>query len=61
MRKLISMVALSLAAVAPSAQSAEEKKPTAQQEKMTACNKDVADKMLAGDERQKFVSTCLKG
>jgi hypothetical protein len=39
--------------------AAEEKKMTPQQEKMTACNKEAADKKLAGDERKKFMSSCL--
>jgi len=39
--------------------AAEEKKPTAQQEKMTACNKEAATKNLKGDERKTFMSTCL--
>lgn len=39
--------------------SAEEKKPTAQQEKMSMCNKEAKEKNLAGDERKKFMSTCL--
>jgi hypothetical protein len=34
---------------------------TAQQEKMTTCNKDAADKKLAGAARQKFMSECLSG
>ena len=32
---------------------------TAQQEKMTVCNKEAGDKKLKGDERKKFMSTCL--
>jgi hypothetical protein len=32
---------------------------TAQQEKMKACNKEAGEKKLAGDERKKFMSTCL--
>ncbi|HKO68224.1 MAG TPA: PsiF family protein [Burkholderiaceae bacterium] len=32
-----------------------------QQEKMTACNKQAAEKKLAGDDRKKFMSTCLSG
>jgi hypothetical protein len=39
--------------------AADEKKPTAQQEKMTACNKEAADKSLKGDERKAFMSSCL--
>ncbi len=51
-------LALPLAAV-----QAEEKKPSpaqaAQQEKMTACNKQAGEKKLTGDERKKFMSQCL--
>lgn len=32
---------------------------TAQQEKMKVYNKDAADKKLKGDERKKFISSCL--
>ncbi len=32
---------------------------TAQQEKMKACNKEAGEKKLAGDDRKKFMSTCL--
>jgi len=35
-------------------------KPT-QQEKMKTCNADAGKKKLAGDERKKFMSECLKG
>lgn len=47
-------IALPLAALA-----ADERKPTAQQQRMTACNKEAAEKKLAGDERKKFMSECL--
>ncbi len=57
MKRLIPIVALSLAAFALSAQAADEKKPTAQQSKMTTCNKDAGDKK--GDERKAFMKTCL--
>lgn len=60
MKKIISIAALSLAALALSAQAADEKKPTAQQSKMTTCNKEAGEKKLAGDERKKFMSSCLK-
>jgi len=30
-----------------------------QQDKMTACNKQAGDKKLAGDDRKKFMSSCL--
>ncbi|MBI2312625.1 MAG: PsiF repeat protein [Betaproteobacteria bacterium] len=39
---------------------AEEKKATPQQQKMAACNKEAGEKKLAGDERKKFMSECLK-
>ena len=58
MKRLMSMLALSLAAASLTAQAADEKKqPTAQQEKMTQCNKDAGDKK--GDERKAFMSKCL--
>jgi hypothetical protein len=31
----------------------------AQQNKMKTCNKDAGEKGLKGDERKKFMSTCL--
>ncbi|MNE00295.1 Phosphate starvation-inducible protein PsiF precursor [compost metagenome] len=33
---------------------------TAQQDKMTSCNKEASAKALKGDERNAFMSTCLK-
>jgi len=41
--------------------AADEKKLTPQQEKMKACNKEAGEKHLKGDERKKFMSTCLSG
>jgi hypothetical protein len=32
---------------------------TAQQEKMKACSKEAGEKQLKGDERKKFIGTCL--
>ena len=32
---------------------------TAQQEKMKACNREAGEKSLKGDDRKKFMSTCL--
>jgi psiF repeat-containing protein len=53
-------VAVTLAAATFSlASAADEKKPTAQQEKMKACNAQAGDKK--GDERKAFMSECLKG
>ena len=44
----------------PFAAVAQDKKMTPQQEKMATCNKEAGDKQLKGDERKKFMSTCLK-
>jgi len=33
--------------------------PMTQQEKMTACNKQAADKAMKGDDRKAFMSKCL--
>ena len=49
-------LALPLAEVA-----AEEKKMTAQQNKMATCNKDAAAKKLEGDARKGFMKECLSG
>lgn len=35
--------------------------PPTQQDKMKTCNKQASDKGLKGDERQTFMSGCLKG
>ena len=59
MKKLMTALALVLAAGAMSVQAADEKKPTAQQNKMTTCNKEAGEKSLAGDERKAFMKTCL--
>jgi len=40
---------------------AAEKSMSAQQSKMGDCNKEAAERKLAGDERKKFMSGCLKG
>ena len=39
--------------------AAEKKAPTAQQQRMTDCNKQATGKK--GDERKVFMSSCLKG
>jgi hypothetical protein len=59
MKKLMTVLALTLAAASMTVQAADEKKPTAQQNKMTECNKDAGDKQLKGDERKAFMKTCL--
>jgi opacity protein-like surface antigen len=55
MKLLKTVLALSVAAFAASAQAADA--PTPQQNKMTACNKEAGDKK--GDERKAFMKTCL--
>ncbi|KAB2876146.1 MAG: hypothetical protein IT503_17680 [Burkholderiaceae bacterium] len=57
MNKLMTVLALALAAASLTAQAADEKKPTAQQAKMTQCNKEAGDRK--GDERKAFMKTCL--
>jgi psiF repeat len=52
LRALLIGVALSFSA------QAQEKKPTAQQERMADCNKKAAG--MKGDERKAFMSSCLK-
>lgn len=65
MRKFLALAAFGLAFGLGNAQAAShagapkaEDKPTAQQSKMTTCNKEAGDKK--GDERKKFMSDCLK-
>ena len=38
-----------------------EEKGSAQQDRMKDCNKQAADKQMKGDDRKKFMSSCLKG
>ena len=57
MKKLLSLMALGLCLSMGVAHAADEKKPTAQQSKMTTCNKDAGDKK--GDERKAFMKSCL--
>ena len=53
-------LALPLAAVAADEKKPTEKKEmTPQQQKMATCNKEAGDKKLAGEDRKKFMSTCL--
>jgi len=60
------LVALAVAALCASPAFAQdkdaEKKPlTEQQKRMGDCNKQASSKGLKGDDRDKFMSTCLKG
>ncbi len=56
MKKLLSLLALTLAAIALPTMAAE---PSAQQNKMKTCNADAKTKDLKGDERKAFMSSCL--
>jgi len=58
MNKLL--IALCFAVGFASVAAAEDKAPTAQQNKMGMCNKEAGEKALKGDERKKFMSECLK-
>lgn len=68
MNKLMGILVAGLFCV--SAAQAQDKKPadkpaekqmTAQQSRMGDCNKEAKEKKLAGEERKKFMSGCLKG
>lgn len=56
MKTLLVAACLALPLVAT---AAEEKKLTAQQNKMATCNKDAAAKKLEGDARKTFMKECL--
>jgi psiF repeat-containing protein len=75
MSKLLSLIvaamfaAVSVAAIAQADKSTKmEKAPKKeatvaqkkQQERMKACNEQASDKKLKGDDRKKFMSSCLK-
>ena len=59
MRRTTWMVAVgaALAVVAGQATFADN----SQQEKMKSCNHEASEKALKGEDRKKFMSTCLKG
>jgi hypothetical protein len=54
-------LALPLAAVGADPTATDKKEMTPQQQKMATCNKEAGDKKLAGDDRKKFMSSCLSG
>ena len=56
MKKLLAMAILGMFAAAATPVLAAE---NAQQERMKSCNKEAGDKK--GDDRKKFMSSCLKG
>lgn len=49
------------AAKAEAKSAASAAAPATQQDKMKSCNADAKTKALKGDERKKFMSSCLKG
>jgi hypothetical protein len=51
--------AASLAAISLCAHAQDKKEPTPQQALMGTCNAEAKTKELKGDERKKFMSTCL--
>ncbi len=56
----LTLVALSIPALADEQKDPVKEKPvTAQQQKMKECNAEAKTKSLKGDERKKFMSTCL--
>ena len=57
MKKLISLLALGLSLSLGLAQAEDKKEPTAQQNKMSMCNKEAGEKK--GDERKAFMKSCL--
>ncbi|ROR06819.1 psiF repeat-containing protein [Erwinia sp. JUb26] len=54
----MTIAVLLLSAVAAGYAGAAEQ--TAQQQKMTLCNKQAGEKALKGDDRKAFMSNCLK-
>jgi len=57
MRTLLAIAAAAAISVA----FAQDKKLTAQQQRMVDCNKDASAQSLKGQERQDFMSKCLRG
>ena len=60
MRRLLLTLTLVTACATAPAWAADDKTPTAQQNKMTTCQKDAGEKKLQGKERQASVTECLK-
>ncbi|HBQ0463035.1 TPA: hypothetical protein L7I91_001617 [Klebsiella aerogenes] len=58
--KITFLVTLLFGLVFVAAVSAADKTLTPQQQKMSACSKEASSKSLKGDDRNKFMSTCLK-
>ncbi len=57
---VLALTALAAPAIAQEASEPVREKPvTAQQQKMKECNAEAKSKSLKGEERKKFMSTCL--
>ncbi len=57
---VLALTALAAPAIAQEAGEPVREKPvTAQQQKMKECNAEAKSKSLKGEERKKFMSTCL--
>ena len=54
---MLKTIAMAAAVLAMGAAQAQDKKPGAQQQRMTQCNQEA--KGMKGDERKKFMSDCL--
>ncbi len=62
MRKIWLAALLGAAIAAPAFAAEGDAKPvTPQQQRMKDCNADATSKGVKGDERKKFMSSCLKG
>ena len=61
MKKWLALLAAAGCALALAVHAADApaKAPTAQQQKMTACNAEAKTKALKGDERKAFMKECL--
>ncbi len=64
MKVVIALAVFAFSSALSHAVEKETKPPTpaqqAQREKMKACNADAGKQQLKGDERKKFMSSCLK-
>ena len=63
MKYVIAALCLAFAATSAVAQDKKDKPSAAQkeqQDRMKDCNKQASDKKMKGDDRQKFMSSCLK-
>ena len=65
MKRLLSVLTCLLVIAAPATLAQDKKAPSEaqkkQQERMGACNKQADGKKLKGEDRKKYMSTCLKG